>query len=219
MIRRLPSGRALLRARALLAGVGLALSLPALLVALSLGTGGPLDPIGSQSRAVGKGVDQLDAALAQVESSLTAASGTLDNGRQASTDASGMTAALATAMSQLADASSVQVLGVQPFAQLAPRFSEISQRSQAVATSLTSTADSLGSTRTQLSSLQTDVEDLRGTLREIGAGNAENGGFGGPSLLAARLLLALLVVWFAASSAVNLLTAMRELRGRTSPNS
>jgi len=213
VIRRLPSGRALLRARALLAAVGLALSLPALLVALSLGTGGPLDPVGSQTRAVGKGVDQLDAALAEVESSLIDASATLDNGRQASTDASAMIASLATAMSELSDASNIQVLGVQPFAQLAPRFSEIAQRSGAVASSLTSTADSLGSTRTQLSSLQNDVEDLRTTLHDIGAGNAEQGGFGGPSLLATRLLLALLVAWFAASSAVNVLTASRELRG------
>ena len=214
MIPRLPSGPALLRARAVLATVGLALSIPALLVALSLGTGGPLDPIGSQTRALGKGVDQLDAALARVESSLTSASATLDNGRQASTDASAMTASLATAMSDLSAASNVQVLGVQPFAQLAPRFSEIAQRSQAVASSLTSTAVSLGSTRTQLSSLQTDVEGLRTTLREVGAGNAENGGFGGTSLLVTRLLLALLVAWFVASSAVNLLTALRELRGR-----
>src|SRR5207302_1824590 len=110
-----------------------------------------------------------DAALAEVESSLIDASATLDNGRQASTDASAMTASLATAMSELSDASSIQVLGVQPFAQLAPRFSEIAERSQAVASSLTSTADSLGSTRTQLSSLQNDVEDLRTTLHEIGA--------------------------------------------------
>jgi len=210
---RLPSGHALLRARVILAALGLALSLPALFVALSLGTGGPLDPIGSQTRALGKGVDQLDTALAHLESSLTAASATLDNGRQASTDASSMTASLATAMSDLSAASAVQVLGVEPFAQLAPRFAEIAQRSQAVASSMTSTADSLGGTRTQLSSLQADVENLRTTLREVGAGNAEQGGFGGPSLLATRLLLALLVAWFAATSAVNLLVVARELRG------
>jgi hypothetical protein len=211
VISRLPSGPALVKARALSAAAGLALSLPALLVALSLGTGGPLDPIGPQSRAFGRGVDQLDSALSRVESSLTAASDTLNNGRQASTDASGMTASLATAMSDLADASNVQVLGVQPFAQLAPRFAEIAQRSKAVATSLTSTADSLGSTRIQLSALQADVGDLRATLRDIGAGSAAEGGFGGPSLVATRMLLALLVVWFAASSAINLLTAIREL--------
>jgi len=215
VIRRLPSSRSVLRARALLAAVGLALSLPALLVALSLGTGGPLDPIGSQTRALGRGVDQLDAALARVESSLLAAGATLDNGRQASTDASAMTASLATAMSELSAASNVQVLGVAPFAQLAPRFSEIATRSQAVATSLTSTADSLGSTRTQLSSLQTDVGNLRETLRSIGAGNAEQEGFGGPSLLVTRLFLVLLVAWFAASSGVTLLAALRELAARS----
>ena len=202
-----------------MAATGLALSLPAVLVALSLGSGGPFDPIGSQTRAFGKGVDQLDTALAHVDSSLSAAGGTLDNGRQASADASAMTASLANAMSELSAASNIQVLGVQPFAQLAPRFSEISQRSQAVATSLTSTADSLAGTRTELSSLQTDVEDLRVTLREIGAGNAENGGVGGASLLVTRLLLALLVVWFAASSAVNLLYVMREFRERAEVDS
>lgn len=214
MTLRLPSGGALLRARAALAAIGLALSVPALLVALSLGSGGPFDPIGSQTRALAKGVDQLDIALAHLGLSLAAAGATLDNGRQTSSDASAMTASLARAMSDLSVASNFQVLGVQPFAQLAPRFSDIAQRSQAVATSLSSTADSLASTRTQLSSLQTDVEDLRATLREVGAGNAEQGGFGGPSLLSTHILLALLVAWFAASSAVNLLTAARELGWR-----
>ena len=146
---------------------------------------------------------------------LLAAGATLDNGRQASTDASAMTASLATAMSELSAASNVQVLGVAPFGQLAPRFSEIATRSQAVATSLTSTADSLGSTRTQLSSLQTDVGNLRETLRSIGAGKAEQEGFGGPSLLVTRLFLVLLVAWFAASSGVTLLAALRELAARS----
>jgi hypothetical protein len=196
-----------------LAAVGLALSLPALLLAPSLGTGGPLDPIGSQTRDVARGLDQLDAALGRVQSSLTAAGATLDNGRRASTDASDMTAAMASAMSELSAAANVQVLGVQPFAALAPRFSELATRSQAVATSLTATAGSLDSTHTELSALQTDVGDLRDTVRNLGTGQAGRNGVGGPSMVATRLLLALLVVWFAASSGVTLLSAARELRG------
>jgi hypothetical protein len=208
---RLPTRSSLLQARALLAAAGLVLSLPALLIVLSLGTGGPLDPIGSQARAVERGADQLDAALARVEVSLTAAGTTLDDGRRASTDASAMTASLGNAMSELASASSVQVLGVQPFAQLAPRFSELATRSRAVAASLTSTAASLGTTRTELAALQTDVSDLRETLRGLGAG-AQQDALGGASLVVTRLLLALLVAWFAGASAVALLLALRDLQ-------
>jgi preprotein translocase subunit SecG len=57
------------------------------------------------------------------------------------------------------------------------------------------------------------------TLREIGAGNAENGGVGGASLFVTRLLLALVVLWFAASSAVSLLSVMREFRERAEVDS
>jgi hypothetical protein len=192
-----------------LAAFGLALSLPALFVALSLGTGGPFDPIGSQTRGVSRGLDQLDAALDRVESSLTAAAATLDQGRRASLDASGVTAELATAMSELSAASSVEVFGVQPFAPIAPRFSEIATRSQALASSLTGTAGSLEDTRTQLTGLRTDVGDLRSSVQELGGGQPA---IGGPSLLITRLLLALLVLWLAASSAVGLVSALRELR-------
>jgi hypothetical protein len=211
VIRRLPTHRALLRARAVLAALGLILSMPALLVAVSLGTGGPLDPIGSQTRDVARGLDQLDGALSRIETSLTAAGATLEDGRRVSTDASDMTTALATAMSELSLAASAQVLGVQPFAALAPRFSELATRSHGVASSLTSTASSLGTTRTELSGLQTDVGDLRDTVRRLGAGSAQRDGIGGPSLLATRLLLVLLVAWFATSSGLALLVAAREL--------
>ena len=204
MIRRLPTRRALVRARMILAAAGLVLSVPALLMALSLGTGAPLDPIGSQTRGLSRGIAQLDAALTNLQGSLIAAGASLDNGRQASTDASAMTASLATAMSELSAASSVQVLGLQPFAQLAPRFLELATRSPAVALSLSSTADSLGSTRAELTALQADVGALRDTLGQVGPG--------APSLLATRLLLALLVVWVGTTSGVTLLTALRELR-------
>ena len=86
MIRRLPTQRALLRARMILAAGGLVLSLPALLMVLSLGTGAPLDPIGSQTRGLSRGVDQLDAALGRLQGSLIAAGATLDDGRKASTE-------------------------------------------------------------------------------------------------------------------------------------
>ena len=92
MIRRLPTRRALVRARMILAAAGLVLSVPALLMALSLGTGAPLDPIGSQTRGLSRGIAQLDAALTNLQGSLIAAGASLDNGRQASTDASAMTA-------------------------------------------------------------------------------------------------------------------------------
>ena len=211
MIRRLPTQRALLRARVVLAALGLLFSLPALLMAASLGTGGPLDPIVSQTRGVARGLDQLDVALSRLESSLTAAGATLEDGRRASTDASNMTAALATAISELSLAANAQVLGVQPFAALAPRFSELATRSQAVASSLTSTASSLGTTRIELSALQADVGDLRDTLRRLGAGSAQRNGTGGPSMLPTRLMLVLLVAWFAASSGLALLGAARDL--------
>ena len=122
-----------------------------------------------------------------------------------------MTASMATAMSELSSAAGVQVFGVQPFAALAPRFSELAARSQDVAASLASTADSLGTTRARLTALQTDVGGLRDTLHSLGAGNGEPDRLGGPSLVVTRLLLVLIVAWVGASSGVALLAAIREL--------
>ena len=62
--------------------------------------------------------------MSRLEFTLEEAGATLDDGRRASTNASDMTSAMAGAMSELSTAAAVQVLGVQPFAALAPRFAE-----------------------------------------------------------------------------------------------
>ncbi len=213
MIQRPPT-RGVLLARVVLGVLGILISIPAIGVALSIGTGGPLDPVGFQTRDLSQSLDQVETALTRVQSSLGAAGSTLDDAQETATNAAQMTDSLGSAMSDLATASSLQVLGIQPFAGLAPRFRQIATRSAAVADSLRSTASDLGTSRSELNTLTTQVTRLA-TL----AGRLSNGGqgLGGPSIVLARLLLALFFAWLGATAGLSVAEAWPQLR-RTSPS-
>ena len=201
--------------RVAVAGAGVVLTLAALLATLSVGTGGPLDPIGGLSRDVNTGLDQIDASLAQARASLASAQDTLDAARSSVVDASSTSASMSSSMNALADASGVQVLGVQPFAGLAPRFRELATNSAAMASSLDTTQGSIGASRTELGRLSDDLRKLSGTLSRLGA-DAEHGSqAGGGSALVLRLLIGGVLLWLAATAALQLTDAWRAWKGLT----
>jgi hypothetical protein len=211
---RLPSERRLAQARIAVAAIGLVLTLVAIPPVLSIGTGGPLDPVGSVSRNLTRGLEEMSSALDGLGRSLASATTTLDGAQGSVTNAADVSASLAQAMDDLAAASGAQVLGVQPFAALAPRFSELATRSQALAASLRTTGTSLDASRGELDQLRTRVSELQTTLDELrGEGS---GVFEGASLGAGRVLLALLLAWLAATAALALIGSLRQLRGADS---
>ena len=201
-------GRGLLLTRAVLGALGVILTIPGIVVVLSLGTGGPLDPVGSQARALNRSITQVSAALVRVQSSLDSAGATLDEAQTTAGDAAEMTDALAAAMDDLASASGVQVLGIQPFATLVPRFSELSTRATAVAGALRSTGKNLGTSRKDLDALARQVTSLATLAGRLAGGQDGGGG----ALILARFLLALLLAWMGATAALSFLEARRQLR-------
>jgi hypothetical protein len=204
-----PPTRNLLVARAVLGVIGLLLTIPAIGVVLSMGTGGPLDPIGSQTRAVSRTLDEVERALSRVRATMHSAGTTLDDARTTAGSAAGMTDALSQAMADLATASGVEVLGVKPFGSLGPRFSELATRATAVADALRTTATNLGTSRTDLDALAGEVTSLAALTGRIGGDQA--GGASG-SLVIARILLALLLAWMAATAGLSVIEARRQLR-------
>jgi hypothetical protein len=209
---KLPNGVAMVRARMALGAIGLVLTLPAIPAALSLGTGGPLDPVGSETRALASALDRTYASLSRVQAALVSAGGALEGADASLADGASVSTSLSTAMADLASASGVQFLGVQPFAGLAPRFDELAVRAQALATSLQTTQRSVAASRTDLGRLQQEVSSLGQALHDLGAGRARQEGFGGASLPVARLYAAGLLAWLAALSAVWLINALRQAR-------
>jgi len=209
-----PPARGVLLARMVLGVLGILISIPAIGVALSIGTGGPLDPVGFQTRDLSQSLDQVETALTRVQSSLGAAGSTLDDAQATATNAAQMTDSLGSAMSDLATASSLQVLGIQPFAGLAPRFRQIATRAAAVADSLRSTASDLGTSRSELNTLTSEVTRLATLAGRLSGRGGQ--GLGGPSIVLARLLLALFFAWLGATAGLSVAEAWPQLR-RTSP--
>lgn len=195
----------------MLAVLGLVLIVPAIGVVLSLGTGGPIDPFGSQARALTRSLDGIDRALTDVEASIDSADATLDDAGSTAGNASQMMDGLASAMSDMAGAASVEVFGVRPFAGIAPQFTQLADRAAAVAGSLRSTQGSLATSRRDLAALSRDVQTLAQSLRRFGTAGAE-GAMGGTSLAVARVLIALLLGWMAVAAAVWGLDAYARLR-------
>lgn len=188
------------------------LTVAALAAALSLGTGGPLDPLGGLARDANQALDRIDASLQAAQRSLTSAQATLDGAQSSVADASSVSGSLSSSMNALADASGAQVLGIQPFAALAPRFRELATNSASLARSLDTTQASIGTSRGDLARLSADLSDLSRTLSRLGA-DAEHGSqAGGGSALALRLLLAGVLTWLAATAALSLADAWRAWR-------
>jgi hypothetical protein len=198
--------------RAILGAVGLIITIPALVVTLSIGTGGPLDLLGSATRDLTSGIDRLGATLERVDSSLRSAEATLKDAQSSATNAAEVTASLGTAMSNLADAADLRVLGTQPFAPLIPQFTELAKRSAALAVSLRSTGTSLQGSRADLVALHDDVAALAVLARRLGQ-TAD--GSGDLRLMAVRVVASLLLAWLAALAALMLFDARRGISRRS----
>jgi len=200
--------------RAILGALGLILTIPALVVTLSIGTGGPLDPLASATRDLTGGMDRLGATLEHVDSSLRSAEATLKDAQASATNAAGVTASLGTAMSDLADAADLRVFGTQPFAPLIPQFTELATRSAALAVSLRSTGMSLAGSRAELVALHDDIAALAQLARRLSP--SANGGSSDPRLVVLRIIASGLLAWLAAIAALMLFDARRGMRGRAS---
>ena len=185
------------------------LTLPALVVTISIGTGGPLDPLGSTAADVIDGLNRIATTLDRVDSSLRSAVSTLKGAESSATDAAGVTKSLGTAMADLADAADLRVLGTQPFAPLIPQFTELSKRSAALSRSLATTGTSLGSSRADLVALHDDVAALADLARSL---NRAADGSAAPKLIALRVVTSLLLAWLAALAALMLFDARRGVR-------
>lgn len=207
---RLPGERALARWRMVVGLAGLLLTLGAIPVAASVGSGGPLDPMGSIVLRLHAGLDGTSSALVAVGSSLASATGTLDGAGRSLSDAATVSSSLGQAMDDLAAASTDQVLGIQPFAGLAPRFRDLADRSRSLASSLQATGASVGSARIDLDGLRARVAQLRVTVDDLRAETAA--GFGGGSLAIGRVALMLLLAWLAATAALSVIGSARTLR-------
>ncbi len=206
-----PASRGLLRARAALGVMGLLLTVPAIAVVLSIGTGAPLDPIGSQTRALSRTVDEAERALERAQATLASAGGTLDDAQHTATSTADMTDALSQSMADLATASGVEFLGVRPFASLVPRFSELAKRATSVADALRTTAANLTTSRADLDAMSAEVTSLAKLAGRISTGGSGSG-LNGTSLVVGRILLALLLAWMAATAALSVMEARRQLR-------
>jgi hypothetical protein len=200
--------------RVILGALGLILTIPALVVTLSIGTGSALDPLASATRDLTDGMDRLGATLEHVDSSLRSAEATLKDAQGSATNAASVTASLGTAMSDLADAADLRVFGTQPFAPLIPQFSQLATRSAALAVSLRSTGTSLGSSRAELLALHDDIAALAQLARRLSP--STNDGNGDPRLVVLRVMASGLLAWLAALAALMLFDARRGMRGRAS---
>jgi hypothetical protein len=192
--------------RAILGVLGLILTIPALIVTLSVGTGGPFDLLGSTAADVRDGIGRIAATLDRVDASLRSAEATLKGAQASATDAASVTKSLGTAMANLADAADLRVLGTQPFAPLIPQFTELSKRSAALSTSLATTGTSLGSSRADLAALHDDVAALADLARSL---NRAADGSAAAKLIALRVVTSLLLAWLAALAALMLFDARR----------
>ena len=200
--------------RVILGVVGLILTIPAIVVTLSIGTGSALDPLATATRDLTDGMDRLGATLEHVDSSLRSAEATLKDAQGSATNAASVTASLGTAMSDLADAADLRVFGTQPFAPLIPQFTQLATRSAALSVSLRSTGTSLGGSRAELLALHDDIAALAQLARRLSP--STNGGNGDPRLVVLRVMASGLLAWLAALAALMLFDARRGMRGRAS---
>jgi hypothetical protein len=205
-----PARPRILLARAVLGVMGVLLTVPAIPVALSLGTGGPLDPFGSEVRALDDALSQAGSALARVDGTLTEAGSTVQEAQGTATDTADLVTALGSAMAAMADASDVNVFGIRPFSSLVPRFKAIATQATAVARSLKRAAVSLGTSRSDLAALGEEVTSLAATAQRLEQ-RARNG-IGGTRLAIGRILLAVLLGWMAATAALSAIEAITRLR-------
>jgi hypothetical protein len=131
-------------------------------------------------------------------------SATVDSARQTAT----LTRSLAGAMDQLATASSLNILGQQPFAALGGTFGDVARQAETMGTSLDRTADALARNGTDLSqvtadlaSVETELAALRGQVAGLPLGTDDVAGIG-RAIDASRLVLGALLLWLAAQAVI-----------------
>jgi hypothetical protein len=136
-----------------------------------------------------------------------------------------LTRGLATAMNQLAEASTVSILGNQPFGALTATFARVGGQSTALAGSLDLTADALARNGTDLivildylGRIQAEIDDLRRQLSGSGDAGTLDLSAATRALETSRLVLFGLLAWLAlqavAAAAVGLVLVVRPGRPR-----
>jgi hypothetical protein len=181
-------------ARTLLGIIGLAVLLPALAVAASLGTGGPLDPLTGPVKEVGRTLESSRAALREVQAGIVSADTSLSRAEAGARDGAGLAADVAATMDAMAGAAGVQVLGIAPFAPLVPQLSRTADQARRLSGSLGATADALASERTDMAAVASSTARLIASLDSVGQAEED-------SAVPARLALVGVLGWLAALAA------------------
>jgi phage-related tail protein len=129
----------------------------------------------------------------------TSLTSTIDSARATAT----LSRSLAAAMDQLNVASTLTILGVQPFVALGQSFAQVSQQAAAMAGSLDATADALGTNRTDLqqmgddlAAIQVEIDTLSTQLSPSGAVAADLAA-ATRALDVSRMVLIGLLAWLA----------------------
>jgi len=146
-----------------------------------------------------------------VGSSLTAA---VDSARQTAD----LTRSLATAMDQLSAASSISILGQQPFGGLGTTFGGVASQATSLGDSLDHTADALarnGTDLTQVSAdlgnIETEITDLRGQVAAMNLGTDDVASID-RAIETSRLVLFGVLLWLALQALIAVLAGLVLLR-------
>lgn len=152
--------------------------------------------------------------IGNVQASLTA---TVDSARQTAT----LTHSLATAMGDLATASTISIFGAQPFAALGGTFSAVAGQASSMSTSLETTAQSLvvnatdlSHVTTDLTAIQADVDELQRQLSAVTIGTADISGTS-RALDATRIVLGGLLGWLAVQAVIAIAAGFALARWRS----
>ena len=139
---------------------------------------------------------------------------TVDSARQTAT----LTRSLASAMNQIASASSITIFGQQPFGGLGATFADVSLQATTMGTSLDHTADALarnGADLTQVTSdlaaIETEISQLRTQVAGLSVGTDDLSGIS-RAIDASRIVLFVLLLWLGTQAAIALVVGLVLLR-------
>ncbi|HEU4673755.1 MAG TPA: hypothetical protein VFS32_12735 [Candidatus Limnocylindrales bacterium] len=182
--------------------------------AVMLAVAGPsFDQLGTVSDRAGptrRALADASRALGDLSTSAGSLEGTLGASESSLDDAAAASRSLADALSGLAAATSVDVLGTRPFAGVGQQLSAASGRVAAVATDLDSLAGRLAGHVTDARSVASDAASLRASIDEIDASlGGPNGSGLGASLAVVRVVLLGLLAWIGVLAAGCVLVGRR----------
>jgi hypothetical protein len=146
-----------------------------------------------------------------VRDSLTA---TVDSARQTAS----LTRSLSGAMDQLAQASSLNLFGQQPFAGLEGTFSDVARQAATMGSSLERTADALARNgsdlehvTTDLASIETTLAELRGQVAGLPLGTDDLSGIS-RAIDTSRIVLMALLLWLGAQALIAVVAGVALMR-------